>query len=480
MSKSKLVKVLNALCGAGKTYTYCNNIIDSNHPFHIVSVPSIELQNEIANKYFEGKINYTIINSELNPEVVTKTLIDYCVNKQDVKHVIIITHATLHGMNDISSFNDYHLHLDEIPDHLIQRWTIEMDWNHNHDKYFNVINAIVSLKDEVLNDEFKNITLKHSKLGQMLDALKSDRTRFYHTSSKDMQEGVNIEEYVQVFTPNWFPNNTTIYTADGEISIAIKLIKDFYNEIECVMETLDSDRTGNYLSDKINYNYFMNGRNNSKNVYVNQQQPYYEGLKLCFEMTNDESTIMLLNKDIEKKRNLIIPSNVKLLPHNLHGINAYDTVTNIILQASTNRTPTEETFLKDTFGLTKEDIFNDRLAKLHQAVMRTALRRPDFNGTVNVYGVDLRTGEALKQFFFKNMKIEKIGNIIFDKSNQGKRGKSKIVVALTKKEDNTIYKIKTNAAKGLYSPIVCAKVLHYKATKQPRKILEMYNNGELK
>lgn len=417
------LSIISANCGLGKTYHLVKSVYTSNELYHVIAAPSINIAQQIKNEFksvadglnVDGIIP-TIINTEsYSGRSVAESIRSYLTKLTGSKQVLIITHTSYHNTPK-SFFKECVVHVDEIPSNWIESISVKYDWNHTHEQYFNTSDkGLVSLSKEAKGD---NDTLENSTLHSLIQMIK-DGTVCVHSLGQVEYKNAHVHNYLAVINPDYFTTQTILYTADSHVSDIVTILK---KQMGVTVSSLpDSGRVHHYNTDQIEFVYFMEDRKNSLNVSETMAEEYDAGLKLIMESMNGCASLLLMNKKIQKRMEDagIIPSNFKPINHNIHGINGYNYLTKIVIQSATNRSPDEEKCLINYYGLTEEQIFNSRIANIHQAIMRLAIRRQNFNSNplvneaITVGVVDLQTAFACKSLYFPNATLTKLGNATF-------------------------------------------------------------------
>lgn len=438
------LSIISANCGLGKTYHLVKSVYTSNELYHVIAAPSIQIAQQIKSEFKTvaadmnvESIEPTIINTEsYSGRTVSESIRSYLTNLTGIKQVLIITHTSYH--NTPKSFlKGCVVHVDEIPSNWIESVSVKYDWNHSHEQYFNTSSdGLVSLTKDANGD---NDTLENSTLHALIQMIK-DGSVFVHELSNYEYNNTHIHNYLAVINPDYFTSKTILYTADAHVSDIVTILK---KQMDIVTTTLpDSGRVHHYNTDQIEFVYFMDDRKNSLNVSETMADEYDAGLKLIMDSMNGCTSLLLMNKKIQKRMEDAgtIPENFKPINHNIHGINGYSYLTKIVIQSATNRSPDEEKCLINFYNLTEEQIFNSRIANIHQAIMRLAIRRQNFNQNpavneaITVGVVDLQTAFACKSLYFPNATLTKLGNATF-KARAG-RPKGAIKEDRLSKEDS--------------------------------------------
>lgn len=433
------LSIVSANCGLGKTYHLVKSVYTSPELYHVVAAPSIQIAQQIkaefkavASDLNVESIEPTIINTEsFSGKSVAESIRTYLTNTGTTKQVLIITHASYHNIPK-SFLKPFTVHVDEIPSNWIELVRVGYDWNHSHDQYFNTTaDGIVSLTDE---SKESNDTLENSNLYSLIQMIK-EGTVFVHSLGEVELENKSLHNYLAVVNPEYFTSPTILYTADAHVSDIVTILK---KQMDIVTTALPkSDRIHHYNTDQIEFVYFMEDRKNSLNVARTMSDEYDAGLKLIMDSMGGYKSLLLMNKEVAGR--LKIDDNFIPISHNIHGVNGYSYLTKIVIQSATNRSPIEEKCLMDFYGLSEEEMFNSRIANVHQAIMRLAIRRQNFNENpsvneaITVGVVDLQTAWACKNLYFPNATITKLGNATF-KSRRGRPAGSVKKDALSKED----------------------------------------------
>lgn len=417
------LSIISANCGMGKTYHLVKSVYTSNELYHVIAAPSIAIAQQIktefksiANELDVEVITPTIINTEsYSGRTVSESIRSYLTNLTGVKQVLIITHASYHNIPK-AFLKGFVVHVDEIPSNWIESVSIKYDWNHKQEEYFDVSSdGLVTLTSEAKNE---NCTLENSTLHALIQMIK-DGTVFVHALGNYEYKNILVHNYLAVINPNYFSSKTILYTADSHVSDIITILK---KQMEIVVTPLpESGRVHHYNTDQIEFVYFMEDRKNSLNVSETMAEEYDAGLKLIMDNMKGCASLLLMNKKVQKRMEDAgtIPDNFKPINHNIHGINGFSHLTKIVIQSATNRSPDEEKCLMNFYNLTEEQIFNSRIANIHQAIMRLAIRRQNFNHNpavneaITVGVVDIHTAFACKSLYFPNATITKLGEKSF-------------------------------------------------------------------
>lgn len=417
------LNILSAKCGLGKSYALVKSIYESDKTNHIIAAPSVQIANQIklevrkvAEDLKVSELPVTVINSSTVGKNVTGQLKEALLAPSVTKSIIVITHATYHNISK-SFLKGFVVHVDEIPNQWIERMSVVYDWNHSHDQYF-ITNqdGTVSLTDEAKQD---NDTLENSNLFKLIAMVKEGSANV-HSLGKSQVGDKTYHQYLYVITPDYFTTETTLYTADDHVSDIVTILK---GKMQVNVTTLHNpSRVHHYDTSEIDFVYFMEDRKNSINVAKTMPAEYDAGLNELMKHMEDRKCLILMNKDVEKR--LEVKDNFITIAHNVHGMNEYNRLTKLIVQSATNRSIDEEKCLIEYYKLSEEQIFNSRIANVHQAIMRLAIRRQDFNQKfgerITVGFVDLQTAYACKSLYFPNASLTKLGNYKFHRAGAGR------------------------------------------------------------
>ncbi len=432
----KIIAYVNGLCGSGKTYSAIKTIQDhrstaSKRPYYeqgkwIIATPSCELSQQIYDDFPDNlKENVHLVNGRVvkNSKVMSKLreVLEKNNNVDNCNHDVIIIQQQLlpYLSQSFPHIHKYNLIIDEIP---------------QIDKYFAIalkINGSFITDHVEVDDEFNGLYKLRFKAGhktKIKRILKEKTDDVFNVFSEFylmMCNGVMFVDktswdnnmagkpkgdtdkvsthFLGIMTPDLYVGfkTVTIMGANFTESMAYQLWSMMgYNFIqnERITKALrfqNHDNIGNRLT--VSYMQNLNTSKWNSNKEFDGCKISTMHKEIAEKLFNDQTFLYVTNNDDTDsfKDN----DNVVRIPVISHGMNAYQTHTNIFFSPSLNRKP-KHLHMLGILGLSNDVIARATIVEIcYQAIMRTALRDPSSTSKINVLVIDKRTAEGISVHF---------------------------------------------------------------------------------
>lgn len=430
-----IIEAITGDCGSRKTRTYLTRIAQSllglstDVTKFIIAIPQNEVGASTMNTLYD--IMAELVpnkNHRLNPLLDIRTInsTDAKMRKSVMKRlcksvpggshkVYFISHETYSDISDTDMFKDWVLYHDELPSFFrVER--IKFDGKMvTFGRVFTRTGSPTetfpkyAVKASVLSDT--QHYGKHPDLQKLIHKYSTGRYDLHMLTKLDKDEP---EEGVLVsltMNENYFFGNTIVVGARIHDMFAGKYLAD-RGLLGNVTEMPSNNK--NHESDKIVGSYTFH-TDNSRHRRDNNQEVYAEALGVIMGEIGNQSYMSWMNANLGDDNDSLIGfdyGNATPMKHNCWGSNDFENEAIALFASSLNPHPRIRTFLEDVFGFDADMIyFNLTVMTAYQCIMRGLLRKDTPADLFNIYGFDYKLMAALKQHFFPNMKLVKLGNV---------------------------------------------------------------------
>ena len=424
LPQSLNVNYISDLTGSGKTEYLIEEItknVNKNNDLYIILTPNRVLCDEIYTRFFlkDEFVDDLACNihqkTVINPSKEIKKLL-----KSKTHNVLITTHASfLLGVKSNKILNDWNLVLDEemplYKEHEINITATskpiidqtvsfkEYDSNFYSVEASNVL-LWMNIASDLVNDSFINNhdysnLVKYTMNDKFITLVsKHILEKFNETNEKLDNEGKSFSKfYAMSFLSMDFLKqfkSVLVVCSFFEKTISYKLFKQFGCNLTKKEIPTYFDKHPN--SSKITLHYFFekNWSTHLRKTKINRQ-------KTIEELIYEKLTSLIGEKSFLFNANVSFRSKFSkgTLAVSTHGINRYKNYTELVFMPSLNATSSIISMLSN-FGLNRETVdFSRNVLAAYQFVSRGAVR--DLNNTkdVNIYVMDRRTIDFLKEVF---------------------------------------------------------------------------------
>lgn len=425
-------------CASGKTryviqLIQTSKLIDEHRKILFVS-PSLPLCNEIYTRLAHTNMKCQLINSETssyNQNSVGQDIIDSLDFYKDQKNVCVIITAQSYDSIPNSSIegNGFQVVYDESPSKS-QYFELILDRHEEMGAIFNFSknHGRLSLKTKYRTahdsikppfNDIRNHTLNNKRDVYPIPNSKGENFTKYKVGQKNYQS-ILVKSLPKL---NYFPDRTIILTAD-------KNNCDYHNMYHDQIETKEIIMDNRIKNKKAKIHCFQNKTINSTSFKKNHKDFV---MRVFNHVKHDMKKGLIFRNKAEKtvddNGNMYYPTTnepFKLpelnkgwidIPANIHGVNAYSNLHGIFLLGTLNPPPRILKSLREDRGMSASGLYKSTVVETyHQMVMRTSLRDPECDETVNIYMIDKETAEYLKETleYYYDMDVEIIYHKDFD------------------------------------------------------------------
>jgi hypothetical protein len=405
---SPVIHFVSAKCGLGKTYSTCRYIADHIEGQNFLYVaPTKRLLNQTRDELRRlGVFSVEVICDETNSNHVKTAIMDRLRHAKATHHVLCITHKSYFDLPFIWHEERWRIFIDEIPAlDTPYDWPLPMNWpllaahielgqRYMPGLYVARAKSKAALH-KILNetahdavfDQFRPLLqdlLNDNKLVlanlQTVERLRGEG--FVDRAQEPRQPDANRVYFMSLLNPKRF-KNATLLGADAEWSLLFKWLQSFHGHTMVPQnEILNGLRDEWDMGALLTIKYFSEkgvSRFRAEQKSTDGQTLNIDAMDrwvAANEMPAHKSAIVFQN-NYRPKYGSMFAGRAEFVSPYCHGENQYDGATLAYFSAALNRKTWHIKMLVD-LGFTAEEI---EKATLHhtanQALMRTALRRPE-------------------------------------------------------------------------------------------------------
>lgn len=407
------INYISALCGAGKTYTLCQNIRDNNRNKRtIIAVPSIDLANQ-----YKDTLKELFINEDYRYHIITSdtSTINGPISSsyEHIKHmglgdVLVITHACFDGINIMPiKKGNFDLYIDEIIPvynevniNISDNYKMITDYiTHQSNQIDNtyiltpVDNCSDKLKSYIQN---KNADEINALLTNLTNIICDDKITTYVDSNEYDKlikgEYNNSIAFIGIREPSYFEgwNSTTVMSANFESS---EMYKSWSNHVNFIDVTPSQINTPYHMNGRgIEITYFSEGNISKSNIDKNNI--VIQNFLNVIGSSNDKY-LAVFNKD----NNFNLNTNIHTISVINHGMNSYQDYTHMLFLAAFNPAPMVSN-LYATLGIDIDTLREARIKQYaYQFFLRGSKRDKTNQGNAYWYVSDKPTADYISALF---------------------------------------------------------------------------------
>ena len=473
-----VVNIIDAPCGAGKTYEMLNNIVIQGGRWLYVcdTIRNIK-EREVEFREFCAKQNvrnFQISKAYYQDSVPVSKQIDEILNAVYCKNVVIFISNAALQIIDASKFQGFSLVIDEAYEVLGMH---ERKWDYNiklADMYFQVNDTnsdyyqIVSTEagDRLVQDRaFDDINATFRDLLETLS--KQYATLWCHKSSWEKRAATRLTFWA-ISSPEYIKHFNSVWLMGDEIKQSpIYNVWNKQHKVSFKFVNLKRARERKVpLKDRGMICYFAEHRQASISQFKKGDSPLMEIIKWLGETHGDNPFIIAQHSE-EKNYGVMnisdVCKNAEVLTLKTTGLNQYQHHTMCVWLGALKLSGQDQEVMKTVFEIDISTQIRWReFNPLYQFVMRTSLRNYDSTTFNKVYVFDRKQAEYLHER--TGMPIQHISGVI-KVDGVGKGGRPKANHAQTSAERQRAFRERKKAAIG--NPLILQQVINEDVTKTP-------------
>lgn len=387
-------KIITGLCGSGKTYQVANfDIPNSQELLHIYFAPSIKVSTQFYDMIPKNAgIEIITINSVETSSVLCSVIETVKKNEENNHKTLIIATHSVYVRLLLDSISNWNVYIDEaLPDFIIS--PIRFGQTGSFSTYFEgepSLNTPITLRSdlEISSDKHGNLS---TELRQLISQLGSGR---FNAILTKLPNDKNCAEVALIPSEDfWVGKSVTYIGADLEKTRLGKLLK---NAKVIVKESNNK----NHHSKNIKIRYYLEG-SNAKYARKESVEVIKEITKHNNAFHKNEHSIAWANKYEDY--------GFVSADHNLAGSNEFAELTHATFFTSMNM-PKHVVDLLKKFGVDSEYLYETiTLNTAYQLFMRINLRQNVETPGTTLTVLDSKLAYALKETYFPNATIERVG-----------------------------------------------------------------------
>ena len=425
------IRYVSAECSRGKTLAACkymaSKLIFSN--FLYVAPTKKLLQQTLATLQQLG-VNPTLIDSDTTPKRVNAAIISYLKEAPDCGAVLLVTWSAYEHLSYFPKRNEWICIIDEVPQ-LDAFHPFTLPYNHRfltdnieisrtiNDKIVEVapkhrgaLKHLLEKPNDDVHDHFRPLFLallsKHKTV--YLDA--DSWTRIAEKQIVSEQDEKNRIFFLVMLKPSLF-HNSILLGANVEESMLYDWLKRYHGKKFIQEQAIHNELRSLpvNLAERLTIKHFGFPKLFSKwqaNKAADDGRIVLDKMTdVAIETFDGDPFLFTLNKDRDDKR-LVVAGGTRI-PAIAHGLNEYQSFTNVFFAAALNREPKHNKMLED-LGFTSERIQQSSLEVAYQGTMRSALRDFGSDAKVRVIVPDLPSVQYLVDSI-GSCTVEQIGDL---------------------------------------------------------------------
>ena len=473
-----VVNIIDAPCGAGKTYEMLNNIVIQGGRWLYVcdTIRNIK-EREVEFREFCAKQNvrnFQISKAYYQDSVPVSKQIDEILNAMYCKNVVIFISNAALQIIDASKFQGFSLVIDEAYEVLGMH---ERKWDYNinlADMYFQVKNTssdyyqIVSTEagNKLVQDKaFDDINATFRDLLETLS--KQYATLWCHKTSWEKRAATRLTFWA-ISSPEYIKHFNSVWLMGDEIKQSpIYNVWNKQHKVSFKFVNLKRVRERKVpLKDRGMIYYFAEHRQASINQFKKGDSPLMEIIKWLGETHGDNPFIIAQHSE-DKNYGVMnitdVCKNAEVLTLKTTGLNQYQQHTMCVWLGALKLSGQDQEVMKTVFDIDISTQIRWReFNPLYQFVMRTSLRDYDSATFNKVYVFDRKQAEYLHER--TGMPIQHIPGVI-KIDGVGKGGRPKADRAMTPTERSRLSRDRKKATTA--NALILQEIKNDDATKTP-------------